>query len=182
MSPSQAIRIRRAGSEDAAALAELGRRTFEATFGAGNTPEDMAAYLGDAFGEDMQRAEILDPDTVTLLLEHAGALAGYAQLRRLGLPDEVDRREWFPSPIQLRRLYVDADFQGRGLGRRLLDEVHAAARALGGRTLWLTVWERNPRAVGFYEAAGWAVIGETVFVVGDDPQRDHVMAISVIPG
>lgn len=84
-----------------------------------------------------------------------------------------------PAPVQLRRLYVDARHHGRGLGRQLLDAAYAAARELGGRTLWLTVWERNERAIAFYSRCGFRIVGDTTFIVGEDAQTDHVMAIAI---
>jgi ribosomal protein S18 acetylase RimI-like enzyme len=38
------------------------------------------------------------------------------------------------------------------------------------------VYESNHRAVAFYERAGFAYIGETVFMVGDVAFRDMVYA------
>jgi hypothetical protein len=40
----------------------------------------------------------------------------------------------------------------------------------------LAVYEQNLRAVAFYERAGFAAIGETVFMVGKVPFRDLVYA------
>jgi len=45
MSQKVHVTIRRANSDDAKLLAELGAHTFEETFAADNTSEDMAAYL-----------------------------------------------------------------------------------------------------------------------------------------
>jgi ribosomal protein S18 acetylase RimI-like enzyme len=50
-----------------------------------------------------------------------------------------------------------------------------AARELGGRTLWLSVWERNPRAIAFYEKTGFRNAGTKDFWVGSDRQTDFVL-------
>ena len=49
------------------------------------------------------------------------------------------------------------------------------ARARGARELWLGVWERNERAQAFYRKCGFRKVGTQIFVVGTDPQTDHVM-------
>ena len=49
----------------------------------------------------------------------------------------------------------------------------------GPRTLWLGVWERNPRAIAFYTKCGFVDVGEHAFVFGTDEQTDRVMARSV---
>ena len=45
-----------------------------------------------------------------------------------------------------------------------------------GRFARLGLWEHNPRAIAFYRKAGFAEVGEHAFPLGDDPQRDIVMA------
>jgi diamine N-acetyltransferase len=55
----------------------------------------------------------------------------------------------------------------------------AAARELGGRSVWLSVWERNPRAIAFYTKSGFSDVGSKVFVVGSDHQTDRVMARNI---
>jgi len=46
--------------------------------------------------------------------------------------------------------------------------------------VWLGVWEHNPRAIAFYRKWGFEAVGEHVFVVGTDPQRDLVMTRSAL--
>lgn len=41
--------------------------------------------------------------------------------------------------------------------------------------LWLAVWEKNPRAIAFYEKNGFRAVGDQPFQVGSDTQRDIVM-------
>jgi diamine N-acetyltransferase len=57
--------------------------------------------------------------------------------------------------------------------------VHAAAVELGGRTLWLSVWERNPRARAFYAKCGFEDAGAADFYVGSDRQTDRILVTQV---
>ena len=56
-----------------------------------------------------------------------------------------------------------------------MSQVIDAARRDGAITLWLGVWERNPRAIAFYRKAGYVDVGAQVFVLGTDPQTDRIM-------
>jgi ribosomal protein S18 acetylase RimI-like enzyme len=56
-----------------------------------------------------------------------------------------------------------------------MQHVVARVEAAGSAALWLGVWERNSRAVAFYLKSGFDVVGEQIFKVGEDPQRDLVM-------
>jgi ribosomal protein S18 acetylase RimI-like enzyme len=167
-----AYEIRPANVADVAALTEFGARTFFESFAADNSAEDMAKHLASAWHPDLQRREILDGSIETRLAQDPnGALAGYAQLRDRHAPPGIAATR----PIELWRFYVDRPWQGRGLARALMEDVFERARARGGRELWLGVWERNARAQAFYRKCGFEKVGAQIFVVGTDPQTDHVM-------
>jgi len=163
--------LREALHRDASHLAEFGAAVFEEAFGAQNDPANLAAYLAEAFNEQTQAAEIADEDYRTLLLEIGGVLAGYAQLRRGPAPSCVT----LPSPVELKRFYLAAPFRGEGLADRLMGAAAGAASALGGQSLWLGVWEENPRGRAFYRKCGFEDVGSQIFQVGDDPQTDRIL-------
>jgi ribosomal protein S18 acetylase RimI-like enzyme len=165
------LSIRLAGPDDAAAVGAFGERSFRETFGPDNRPEDMDAYCLAAYGLERQRAELAASDRVTLVAEMDGALAGYAQLRDGPAPACVTG----PDPIELLRFYVDSRWHGQGIAGSLMDQVVAHARRRGRRTLFLAVWERNPRAIGFYRKQGFHEVGAQPFQLGKDVQTDRVM-------
>ncbi|CAM6209294.1 N-acetyltransferase domain-containing protein [Enterobacter intestinihominis] len=51
----------------------------------------------------------------------------------------------------------------------------AEFEAKGSDVVWLGVWEHNPRAISFYHKLGFTEVGEHIFQVGSDPQRDIIM-------
>ena len=53
------------------------------------------------------------------------------------------------------------------------------ARNAGHDAIWLGVWERNARAIRFYERWEFRVVGQHVFVVGKDPQNDLLLSRSL---
>jgi ribosomal protein S18 acetylase RimI-like enzyme len=169
------IRIRPGTPADAADLAGFAARTFEESYGALNRPEDVAAFLAESYSPDIQAAELADPDIVTLIAADGATWAGYAQVRRNAPPPFVTD----PAPVELQRFYIDPPWQGTGLARTLMDAVHEAAARLGGRSIWLTVWERNPRAIAFYARSGFRDAGAGHFRVGSDLQNDRIMVTSV---
>lgn len=167
--------IRTATVADAAAVAELARRTFHDTFAASNDPADMALHLAQAYGIEQQTRELNDPATTTLLVESDGAAVAYAQVRNDHVPECVTDR----GAIELWRFYVDREWHGRGIAGALMERVRAVAQERGAQTLWLGVWERNDRARAFYAKCGFAAVGEHLFLFGTDPQTDLVMVASL---
>jgi ribosomal protein S18 acetylase RimI-like enzyme len=163
-------RIRHASSEDAERLSAFASRTFRETFAAQNTPENMDAYLSSAFDAARLRSEIADPAGITLLAEDGRIVIGYAQLRAGEPPSCVpDRRA-----IELVRFYVDGALHGRGFAHTLMQAVVDAASPRAD-TMWLGVWERNPRAIAFYAKWGFVDVGDHVFELGTDRQTDRIM-------
>jgi ribosomal protein S18 acetylase RimI-like enzyme len=54
-------------------------------------------------------------------------------------------------------------------------EVAAAARRRGARTLYLGVWERNVRALAFYEREGFRPVGLRPFRLGNKVDTDLLL-------
>ena len=175
MSGTREAAIRAATVEDASRLAELAARTFYESFVDDTPPDDMRAYIQEAFGVAQQAAELRDPGSLYLLAEADGEPVGYALLASYAPPDCVRGA----APLVLSRLYARADWIGGGVGPRLLAEVVAAARWRGARTLWLTVWEHNERAKAFYRKHGFVDVGQVPFVIGTDAQTDRVYVLDL---
>lgn len=173
--------IRRGVAADAPMLAALGARTFIETFAADNTADDMAVYVGHAYGVEQQRAELALPDAIFLIAEVGGTAAGYAYLRRAPLPAHItDPAPGAPGPaIEIARFYVDAPWHGRGVAHALMQAALDEAAQRGASTMWLGVWERNARAIRFYAKRGFHDIGVQPFKLGSDLQHDRVMARAV---
>lgn len=165
------VTIRNAKTTDANLLAELGRRTFEETFAVDNTPEDMAAYVASSFSVAQQSAELADPAAVFLIAEVDGVAAGYAKLHKDKTAEAIEGAK----PIELVRLYVLKEWLGRGVGEALMRACLDEARRAGHETIWLGVWERNARAQAFYRKWDFRAVGDHVFQLGSDPQKDIVM-------
>jgi diamine N-acetyltransferase len=164
--------IRVAVRADALPLSRLAEATFRETFSAENAPEDMELHCRRSYGEPVQAGEIADPMRHTLLAERDGHLVGFAQLRWGSAPACVGGQ----APGEIQRIYVARDWQGKGIAQELMAACLEALRARGSDVAWLGVWERNPRAMAFYRRIGFVERGAHVFPLGNDPQRDILMA------
>jgi [ribosomal protein S18]-alanine N-acetyltransferase len=75
-------------------------------------------------------------------------LVGYAGISRLGRTP--------PFEYEVHTIGVDRAFQGRGIGRRLLDELLEFA---DGGAVYLEVRTDNAAAIGLYHSVGFTQIG-----------------------
>ena len=160
---------------DALSLAVLAERTFREAFGARNSPDNMDLHCAKYFGPDIQLREIGERGLVTTLADEAGRLAGFTQLRLARASPAVTASK----PAELNRIYVTAEWQGRGVARALMDRALADAARGGSDVLWLGVWEHNPKAMAFYRKFGFEVVGTQSFMLGQERQRDLVMSVGI---
>lgn len=173
------IHVREATAADAEALSRFAAETFHDTFAKDNREEDMAQYLAASFSPARQQAEIEAAGSTLLLAEvardSARELVGYVRLTHEAPPACVTG----DAPMYLERLYVARAWHGRGVAPLLMQHAFAVARERRAQTLWLGVWERNPRAIAFYRKYGFTAVGTTTFVLGSDHQTDVVMSVPV---
>jgi ribosomal protein S18 acetylase RimI-like enzyme len=166
------IAIRMATTADAEMLTELGARTFYDAFAPTNTPETMEAYMSRAFTARQLSSELNDPQATFLIAESEGTPVGYVKLLTGDAPDCVKG----DAPIEIVRFYVDQQFHGGGVAHTLMQACFDHAKQIDRRTVFLGVWERNPRAIAFYRKWEFEIVGSHVFQMGDEAQNDYWMA------
>ncbi|KAI8973670.1 acyl-CoA N-acyltransferase [Mycotypha africana] len=166
------ITIQLATAADAHILSDLARRTFSDTFGADNPPEEMEKCLNENYTYELQLKEINDPSMSTFMaIDKNNVAVGFAQLR---LSKEVYDFIGDNDAIELQRIYVDKNCKGKGVGKALLLASIEKAKQLDKKTVWLGVWEHNPKAIAFYERFGFTKVGSHIFRVGDKEDTDYV--------
>jgi len=159
-------------ASDAAALSTFARDAFESAFGPQNTASDMASYLSTAFSPAIQAAELANPTLQVFLAERqGGGIVGYA----VTVDAEPDAAVADKTALELKRLY------GIGVGAALMNRCLEYALWLGRRSVWLGVWEHNPRAIAFYKRFGFVDVGSHDFPLGEDMQTDRIMLRTVDP-
>jgi GNAT superfamily N-acetyltransferase len=169
------LEIRRGEASDAVALTAFARLTFVATYAGLNSPADTDQHLNEFYHADRQRQELVDPCMHTLLAYAQTELVGFAQLEQVPVPECVDAER----AVGLKRYYVKSSWHGKGIAGPLLSAVVDAARSMGASHLWLTVWNRNPRAIEYYSKVGFRRVGSNTFMVGADPQDDSIMSLEL---
>ncbi|GAB2962513.1 GNAT family N-acetyltransferase [Hymenobacter coalescens] len=163
--------IRRATVHDVAALQQIGRQTFFETFAAGNSAQNMQAYLAEGFARDKLAAELQNPDSAFYFAEQEGRVIGYLKVNTGTAQTEAQAA----PALEIERIYVLQAFHGQQVGQRLHDQALELAAQARAEYVWLGVWEENPRAIRFYQKNGFVAFGQHVFRLGDDAQTDILM-------
>jgi ribosomal protein S18 acetylase RimI-like enzyme len=156
-------------------LKEIALQTFTQSFFHLNTPENFNAYVSEAFDEETLTQEINSPGTLFYFIYFQSRLAGYFKINI----HSSSRPETDINAMELQRIYLLNQFQGTGLGSRMLAFVMDKAKANNCRTIWLGVWEHNVKAIRFYENHGFIKTGEHTFLLGQDPQTDYIYTLNL---
>jgi ribosomal protein S18 acetylase RimI-like enzyme len=156
-------RLRRAGAEDASAVALVAAATFLETFAGILDGADIVAHVAAKSSAAMFATWATASDSVVTLAEHetGAAPVGYSLLTAPDFPIPVG-----PDDIELRRIYALSRTHGQGLGPALMERAMKDARALGRTRMLIGVLGRNARARAFYERHGFTLAGERRFLVG----------------
>jgi ribosomal protein S18 acetylase RimI-like enzyme len=164
--------IRRATSDDAAALAELGAATFVETFGHLYPPEDLQAFLAKNHTPESWFRTLTDPDRGTWVAEQQnGRKIGFIGVGACKLP--VQDLESTAGEIQ--QLYVLAEFHNLRLGTRFMDTGLEWLASQGRSPLYVGVWSENYGAQRFYARYGFNKVGEYGFPVGNTVDREFIL-------
>jgi len=140
-----------------------------------NTPENMDAYLHEAFSLEKIQSELKMATSAFYFLRVRDALAGYIKMNLP--PTQSDLNE--QGTLEIERVYVAKRHQGGGFGKRLLEAAERIGLEMGCTTTWLGVWEKNVNAIGFYRRMGYVESGMHSFRMGEEVQSDLIMKKSL---
>lgn len=157
--------------EDLNLLQAIGKQTFREAFAAENTAENMATYLEEGFALEKLRTELADSESLFYLATQAEKTIGYLKINVGQAQSELKTADG----LEIERIYVLSDFYGAKVGQILFQKALDTALQMGKSYLWLGVWEKNLRAIRFYEKNGFVTFDKHIFMLGNDAQTDLMM-------
>ncbi|WP_461452698.1 GNAT family N-acetyltransferase [Mucilaginibacter sp.] len=157
-------------------LISFSRKTFLDSFSHLNSPEDIALYSKKAFDNSKMLAELNNPNSAFYCALWDDELAGYIKINFAGAQTDLNDA----TTLELERIYVSVDHQGKRIGKELLNFAISIARKDNLKQLWLGVWEHNHKAITFYEKNGLEPFGSHDFMLGNDKQTDILMRKSIL--
>lgn len=102
--------------DDSDVLRELSIKTYYETFSSMNTPENMEAYLEQAFDRKKLIHELSDTNSLFLLLKKDDKPIGYLKVNEA--PSQTDIND--ENALEIERIYVSKEFKGEGMGKYLM--------------------------------------------------------------
>lgn len=169
------ISIKKATINDVEQLQSIGVQTFQETFSAKNTEEDMQQYLAESFTIEKLTSEINDKNAAFYFATLNNKVIGYLKLNFGQSQTELQEQD----AIEIERIYVLSEFHGKNVGQLLYNKAIKIAKQKHTKYVWLGVWEENLRAINFYKKNGFIEFDKHIFKLGNDKQTDIMMKLEL---
>jgi ribosomal protein S18 acetylase RimI-like enzyme len=169
------LRYRICNISDLEKLVDISRTTFDETFRAQNTEENMRAYMDSAFSRNKLIKELGNKESEFYFAYLNDFIIGYFKINGAGAQTEL----FDESSLELERFYLLKEFIGKNFGKQMLKKVINLAGKKNVKYIWLGVWEKNYRALKFYRKNGFTRFGEHFFIMGTDKQVDYLMKLNL---
>lgn len=155
MKYSKEIKIRVWDKTDFDAVREILLKTWENTYTF--IPEaDRVAHLNSFYNKNKLNDLLNDSHSKSIIAEVDSVAAGWMKL----FEDKLNNKFFISS------LYILPEYQGFGIGKKLLDEAYKTANRKNFSEIWLGVMKQNLKAVEWYKKSGFVFTIEEPFRMG----------------
>ncbi|MNN04090.1 Protease synthase and sporulation negative regulatory protein PAI 1 [compost metagenome] len=151
----------------------MGEKTFYETFSDQNTEEDMHNYLKENFSYEQIESEVKNDSSRFYIAESNTEVAAYMKINF----DKAQTEVGHENTLEVQRIYALKEYQGKHIGKSLIEKAIELGKENNINYIWLGVWEHNLSAIKFYEKQGFEKFDTHVFRLGDDEQIDNLMKL-----
>jgi len=135
----------------------------------------MLQYASEAYTFEKISSEVNNPNSQFYLASLNDQTVGYLKINFGDAQTELQD----PQALELERIYVLKEFQGRKIGQLLFEKTLEIAKQAKVNYVWLGVWEENASAIKFYEKNGLETFSKHIFMLGNDAQTDIMMKLDL---
>ncbi len=161
--------LRQATLKDASSLAAISIEVWLGTYLREGVNAFFAEYALGTFTPEYYASILADPDEQVIVSQNKTGIDGFIRTTRNSTPPVAGL-----SSTEIATFYVQPRHHGRGLGKALL----TAALAQTDATPWLTTNAENTAAIGFYQANGFAIVGQTHFKIQNRAYLNQVLTLT----
>lgn len=160
------IQIRKALPEELPIVRDIAHKTWPDTFAGILSSPQIDYMLELMYNLKTLESQLLEKGQVFLLAEEEGEFLGFAAY-------ELNYSEGEKS--KLHKIYVLPSGQGKGLGKKLINEVSNQAKSNDQKSLLLNVNKFNQPAIDFYTYLGFKEGYREVIDIGNGYVMDDVV-------
>lgn len=155
-------------------LKEISIKTFVDTYSAFNTKENISGYVEKSFNLEQLINELNEKHTTFYFAKHKEKILGYLKIRSSVVNENIKEK----NTLEINRIYILKEFQGKGIGSKLLIKAIEIAKFKKREYIWLGVWQKNESAINFYKKHHFEISGTYPFQLGNEKQSDYIMKLN----
>jgi len=165
------IHIAKADIGQASIIMDLARKTFVETYHEMSNEENLQLYLAKHFTLEKMEEELSDPSYRFFIAWIDGQPVGFTKIRKDRSPKGLSGMK----SLEIERIYVLLEYQGFTVGKELMKFIKELALAENDQVIWLQVWQKNTKAIQFYQKSGFVVYETTHFDFGQETHQDFLL-------
>ena len=169
------FKITKATLDNLDLLQKISKQTFFETFAAFNSKENMKQYLNESLSLEQLKLELENEFSEFYFAYNENEVIGYLKINR----GESQTEKTSKNSLEIERIYVLEKFQGKKVGQMLFQKAVEMAKSYQKNTIWLSVWEKNEKAIQFYLKNGFEIFEKHIFKLGEDLQTDLLMRLKL---
>lgn len=93
--------------------------------------------------------------------------------------DKAQTEPGHHNTLEIQRIYILQEYQGKHIGKQLIQKTIEIGIENNLDYIWLGVWEHNVDVIKFYEKQGFKKFDTHIFKLGDDEQTDNLMKLII---
>jgi GNAT superfamily N-acetyltransferase len=135
-------------------------------------------YLNQLYNKENIQKELEEEKSKYFFIVSSGSIIGIIRI-----VFEIDMNYKYDSTcVKLHRLYLDQEFQNKGIGKTIMNWLIIYVREKGYQKLWLEVMDQQHQAVFFYKKLGFKDIDKVTVdfkLLHNNYRGMHQMAINI---
>lgn len=160
------ITILDAGLNDIKTIQEITNITWPITYGEILSKEQLDYMLGLFYSEEALAKQIENKEQLFYLISDSESIIGF-----IGIEHNYKNE----AITKIHKIYLLPETQGKGIGKKVFDEIQKMALENNSKGLLLNV-NRYNTALGFYKKIGFEVVEEVNIEIGNGYlMEDYVM-------
>jgi diamine N-acetyltransferase len=157
MVKNDSIIAKKASRNDLHLLFEVCRQSYTENFAHHWNEGGLDWYLDKVYGLEVIKADLIDSDIDYFIAFLNEEPVGFMKLHlNSSLPDYSSK-----AGMEIEKIYFRPQFQGRGIGKKLINVALEVGQKIKKEIIWLGVIDTNENAIEFYKKVGFKIHDKT---------------------
>lgn len=157
MREGDSISVKKATIDDLQLLFKICRESYSENFASHWNEGGLEWYLDKVYGVDGLKSDLVNPEINYFIAFVHEVSVGFLKLQlNSNLPNQLSE-----AGMEVEKLYFKQQYQGMGIGKKLMNLTKEIGIQLKKEIIWLSVIDTNENAISFYKKMGFKIYDKT---------------------